>query len=57
MSVIEMERLHDRGSQVIDRSRSILFEFNGRSYRGHAGDTVGSALYASGGSARDPMRK
>lgn len=32
----------------IDRSRSIAFTFNGRSYKGYAGDTLASALLANG---------
>ena len=41
-------RLDPSVSEVIDRSRSIEFEFNGRTVRAYEGDTVGSALYASG---------
>jgi sarcosine oxidase subunit alpha len=32
----------------IDRSRVLRFTFNGRSYQGHAGDTLASALLANG---------
>ena len=32
----------------IDRSRPLDFQFNGRRYRGHAGDTLASALLANG---------
>ncbi len=32
----------------IDRDRPITFHFNGRQYRGHAGDTLASALLANG---------
>ena len=32
----------------IDRKTSISFELNGRSYRGHAGDSLASALLANG---------
>ncbi|TKT80067.1 sarcosine oxidase subunit alpha family protein [Aquamicrobium sp. LC103] len=32
----------------IDRARSIRFTFDGRSYSGHAGDTLASALLANG---------
>jgi sarcosine oxidase subunit alpha len=32
----------------IDRTRKIPFRFNGRTYLGHAGDTLGSALLANG---------
>lgn len=33
---------------VIDRTRTLGFKFNGRSYTGHAGDTLASALLANG---------
>ncbi|WP_353474168.1 sarcosine oxidase subunit alpha family protein [Salipiger sp. H15] len=33
---------------LIDRNRSLNFTFNGRSYTGHPGDTLASALLASG---------
>jgi methylglutamate dehydrogenase subunit C len=33
---------------LIDRSRSITFTFDGRNYRGYAGDTLASALIANG---------
>src|SRR6202049_1137620 len=33
---------------LIDRSRTLAFSFDGRDYRGHAGDTLASALLASG---------
>ncbi|WP_210528284.1 sarcosine oxidase subunit alpha family protein [Rubellimicrobium arenae] len=33
---------------LIDRSRSLEFAFDGRSYRGHPGDTLASALLANG---------
>lgn len=33
---------------LIDRSRSVHFRFDGRSYEGHAGDTLASALLANG---------
>ncbi|MDT8895293.1 sarcosine oxidase subunit alpha family protein [Halomonas sp. I1] len=32
----------------IDRSRELSFTFNGKSYRGHPGDTLASALLANG---------
>ncbi|PYM12002.1 MAG: pyridine nucleotide-disulfide oxidoreductase, partial [Candidatus Rokuibacteriota bacterium] len=34
--------------QRIDRDRAIRFTFDGRSYTGLEGDTIGSALYAAG---------
>jgi sarcosine oxidase subunit alpha len=33
---------------MIDRSRELKFRFNGRSYAGHPGDTLASALLANG---------
>jgi len=33
---------------LIDRDRSLRFSFDGKSYRGHPGDTLASALLASG---------
>jgi sarcosine oxidase subunit alpha len=33
---------------LIDRTRSLTFHFDGRSYRGHPGDTLASALIANG---------
>lgn len=34
--------------EVIDRETTIPFSFNGRTYEGHPGDTIASALVASG---------
>ncbi|WP_127523347.1 sarcosine oxidase subunit alpha family protein [Mesorhizobium sp. Z1-4] len=39
-------RISDRGR--IDRSRSISFRFDGKSYSGYVGDTLASALLANG---------
>ena len=39
-------RLH--GGGLIDRTRPLVFTFDGRSYRGHPGDTLASALLANG---------
>jgi NADPH-dependent 2,4-dienoyl-CoA reductase/sulfur reductase-like enzyme len=33
---------------LIDRTRTVLFTFNGRIFRGHPGDTLASALIANG---------
>ena len=33
---------------LVDRGRGIAFEFDGKIYRGYAGDTLASALLASG---------
>ncbi len=41
-------RLDPTSTEVIDRSQSVEFEFNGRPVHAFEGDTVGSALYASG---------
>ncbi|MEE8307714.1 MAG: 2Fe-2S iron-sulfur cluster-binding protein, partial [Gammaproteobacteria bacterium] len=37
----------DKGGSV-DRSQSLRFRFDGRSYQGYAGDTLASALLANG---------
>ncbi|TSA14421.1 MAG: sarcosine oxidase subunit alpha family protein [Comamonadaceae bacterium] len=37
-----------QSGQRLDRSHEISFQFNGRSYRGFAGDTLASALLAAG---------
>ena len=39
-------RLANKG-RLIDRSRAMIFHFNGKQLRGFAGDTLGSALLAS----------
>ncbi|MGH2937840.1 MAG: 2Fe-2S iron-sulfur cluster-binding protein [Solirubrobacterales bacterium] len=41
-------RLSARDGQRIDRSRDVSFTFDGKSVRGFEGDTILSALYASG---------
>ena len=33
---------------LIDRNRSVSFSFEGKAYQGFAGDTIASALLASG---------
>ena len=43
-----MSRLPARDGERIDRSIELAFRFEGRPVRGFAGDTIGSALYASG---------
>lgn len=42
------ERLAPRGGEWIDRTRPINFSFEGKKYTGFAGDTITSALWASG---------
>ena len=37
-----------QGGLRIDRSRTVRFRFNGRSYQGFAGDTLASAVLAAG---------
>jgi sarcosine oxidase subunit alpha len=37
-----------RSGGLIDRTRTLAFTFDGRSYRGHPGDTLASALLANG---------
>jgi methylglutamate dehydrogenase subunit C len=46
MSEAQPNRIATGG--LIDRSRPLLFKFDGRSYQGHAGDTLASALLANG---------
>jgi sarcosine oxidase subunit alpha len=41
-------RLEPQPSEVIDRSTSVTFSWNGRAYSGFEGDTIASALAASG---------
>ena len=41
------QRIHGLGERL-DRSRTVRFTFNGRSYQGFAGDTLASALLAAG---------
>lgn len=42
------DRLEKRDGERIDRSKPLAFTFEGRKYTGFAGDTVSSALWASG---------
>lgn len=42
----QVNRLADGGR--VDRSRTLRFTFNGKSYTGHPGDTLASALLANG---------
>jgi sarcosine oxidase subunit alpha len=41
-------RLPAPSGKLVDRSKSLSFEFNGRAFSGHAGDTLASALLANG---------
>jgi sarcosine oxidase, subunit alpha len=41
-------RLKAQVGELIDRSRTVSFTFNGRSYAAHPGDTIASALAAAG---------
>ena len=43
-----MSRLDGRPGELIDRSKQVMFTFEGKSLSGFDGDTFGSALYASG---------
>ncbi len=45
-----MKRLPPVAGEWIDRTREISFVFEGKSYRGHPGDSISSALLASGAS-------
>jgi len=40
-------RIPAKGERI-DRAKTIRFQFNGRTYQGFAGDTLASALLASG---------
>ena len=40
-------RLDARDGEWIDRSRKVSFTFDGKSYEGHEGDTIASALAAN----------
>jgi sarcosine oxidase subunit alpha len=42
------ERLAPRGGEWIDRTRPLDFSFEGKKHTGFAGDTISSALWASG---------
>ncbi len=46
MSEAQPNRIASGG--LIDRAKPLLFKFDGRSYQGHAGDTLASALLANG---------
>jgi sarcosine oxidase subunit alpha len=41
-------RIGPQPGEVIDRSRRVTFTWNGRPFRGFAGDTIASALAATG---------
>ena len=41
-------RLGVSPTELIDRSRTVAFDFDGRTVEGYEGDTIASALYASG---------
>ena len=43
-----MSRLEPRPKERIDRSKPVSFTFEGKAVEGFEGDTIGSALYASG---------
>src|SRR3546814_13448415 len=43
-----MNRLAAPAGRLIDRGRKITFSFEGRSFEGHEGDTIASALAANG---------
>jgi sarcosine oxidase subunit alpha len=43
-----MSRLPPRPTERIDRERPVTFTFDGREVEGYEGDTIGSALHASG---------
>src|SRR2546428_3932820 len=43
-----MFRLDPQPCEVIDRNRNLSFQFEGNTFHAHSGDTIGSALLASG---------
>ena len=43
-----MSRLSERRGELIDRGRTITFSWEGKTYKGHKGDTIASALYDAG---------
>ena len=43
-----MTRLPQRPGEVVDRTKTVTFTFDGRDVKALAGDTIGSALYAEG---------
>ena len=45
---LEVQSFRTRSGYVIDRSQPLSFRFDGRNYRGLAGDTLASALLANG---------
>ena len=47
-AAVTSQRLGHREGEVIDRSRSVSFTWNGRTVTGHPGDTIASALAAAG---------
>jgi sarcosine oxidase subunit alpha len=43
-----VNRVEARAGEWLDRSQSVSFTFDGKPYKGHAGDTIASALAANG---------
>ncbi|PZS37114.1 MAG: sarcosine oxidase [Pseudonocardiales bacterium] len=48
MSTSQGNRLAARAGELIDRNQPLSFSWNGRAYTGYEGDTIASALAASG---------
>src|SRR3954470_287718 len=48
MAVSTHSRLPERASQIIDRTKPLTFSFDGQPYSAYEGDTIASALAASG---------
>ena len=44
----EQGRLPGAAHHLTDRTRPVIFEFNGRQFQAYEGDTIASALYAAG---------
>ncbi|MGH6927222.1 MAG: 2Fe-2S iron-sulfur cluster-binding protein, partial [Dongiaceae bacterium] len=42
-----MNRLPPPAGSLLDRNKTIAFQFEGRAYEGFAGDTIASALAAN----------
>lgn len=47
-TIPQLRRLPEKASQVVNRKQSLVFTFDGRQYTAYEGDTIASALTASG---------
>ena len=48
MQPIDLLRISPKPSQLINRDKTVCFTYNGKTIVAFQGDTVGSALHASG---------